>query len=223
MSGSTGIGPHVGKGMSVAVADADGDGFVDVFVANDETRHFLFRNVEGRHFVETGVETGVAYTEDGVPVSGMGADFRDLDQDGRPDIFVTDLSGYSFPLYLNTAEGFFVPSAHAAGLGFATVLMGGWGTGAYDLDNDGYKDLFSANGHVSENVDFYGAPPLPAAERRLPGRSERPLPRRDVRGGSGHAARPGPPGMRLRRPGRRRPRGRGRVGRSESRPRSCTT
>ncbi len=155
VSGSTGIGAHVGKGMSVAVADADGDGFVDVFVANDQTRHFLFRNEEGRTFVEAGVEAGVAYTEDGVPVSGMGTDFRDIDQDGRPDIFLTALSGYSFPFYLNTPEGFFVPSSHAAGLGFATVLMGGWGTGAYDLDNDGYKDLFSANAHVSENIDFY--------------------------------------------------------------------
>jgi hypothetical protein len=155
VSAATGIGAHVGKGMSVAVADADGDGFVDVFVANDQTRHFLFRNVEGRTFVEEGVEAGVAFTEDGVPVSGMGTDFRDINQDGRPDIFLTALSGYSFPLYLNTAERFFVPSAHAAGLGFATALMGGWGTGAYDLDNDGYKDLFSANGHVSENIDFY--------------------------------------------------------------------
>jgi hypothetical protein len=156
VSGSTGIGAHVGKGMSVAVADADGDGFVDVFVANDEMRHFLFQNESGRRFAETGVEMGVAYTEDGVPVSGMGTDFRDLDQDGRPDIIVTDLSGEPFSLYLNTPEGFFLPSSHAAGLGFATVLMGGWGIGAYDLDHDGYKDLFSTNSHVSENVDFYG-------------------------------------------------------------------
>jgi hypothetical protein len=156
VSGSTGIGAHVGKGMGVAVADADGDGFVDVFVANDEMRHFLFRNEGGRRFAETGVEMGVAYTEDGVPVSGMGTDFRDLDQDGRPDIVVTDLSGEPFAFYLNTPEGFFVPSSHAAGLGFSTVLMGGWGIGAYDLDDDGYKDLFSANSHVSENVDFYG-------------------------------------------------------------------
>jgi hypothetical protein len=156
VSASTGIGEHVGRGMSVGVADADGDGFMDIFVANDQTRHFLFRNDGGRRFVEIGVETGVAYTEDGVPVSGMGTEFRDLNGDGRPDIFLTVLSGEAFPLYLNTARGFFVPSGHTAGLGFVTVLMGGWGTGAYDLDNDGTKDLFSANAHVSENVDFYG-------------------------------------------------------------------
>jgi hypothetical protein len=156
VSASTGIGAHIGRGMSVGVADADGDGFMDIFVANDQTRHFLFRNEGGRRFVEIAVETGVAYTEDGVPVSGMGTEFRDLNQDGRPDIFLTVLSGEAFPLYLNTARGFFLPSGHTAGLGFTTVLMGGWGTGAYDLDNDGYKDLFSANAHVSENVDFYG-------------------------------------------------------------------
>ena len=156
VSAPTGIGAHIGRGMSVAVADADGDGFVDVFVANDQMRNFLFRNLGGRTFVEEGVEAGVAYTEDGVPVSGMGADFRDLNQDGRPDIFLTALSGDTFPFYLNTAEGFFSPATHAAGLGFATVMMSGWGTGAYDFDNDGHKELFIANSHVSENVDLYG-------------------------------------------------------------------
>jgi hypothetical protein len=156
VSAATGIAAQVGKGMSVAAADADGDGFTDIFVANDEMRHFLFRNEGGRGFAERGVEMGVAYTEDGVPVSGMGSDFRDLSQDGRPDIVVTDLSGESFLLYRNTAAGYFVPDIYQAGLGFATVLMGGWGIGGYDIDNDGDKDLFSANSHVSENVGFYG-------------------------------------------------------------------
>jgi hypothetical protein len=88
------------------VADADGDGFVDIFVANDQMRQFLFRNVAGRRFVEVGIETGVALTEDGVPVSGMGSEFRDFDRDGRPDIFLTALAGEAFPLYLNTDKGF---------------------------------------------------------------------------------------------------------------------
>jgi hypothetical protein len=101
------------------------------------------------------VEAAVAYTEDGVPVSGMGTDFRDLDGDGRPDIFLTALSGEAFPLYLNTAEGFFSPATHSAGLGYPTVMMSGWGTGAYDLDNDGRKELFIAF-HLSENIELYG-------------------------------------------------------------------
>jgi hypothetical protein len=155
VSVSTGVAAHVGRGMSVAVADADGDGLMDVFVANDQLRNFLFRNIGGRTVIEAGVEAGVAYTEDGVPVSGMGADFRDLDHDGRPDVFLTALSGDRFPLYLNTAEGYFSPATHRAGLGFATVMMSGWGTGAFDFDNDGHKDLFTANSHVSENIDYY--------------------------------------------------------------------
>jgi hypothetical protein len=155
VSGPTGIAAQVGKGMSTGVADAEGDGFPDIFVANDEMRHFLFRNEGGRAFVEAAVEMGVAYTDDGVPVSGMGSDFRDVDDDGRPDIFVTTLSGEPFLLFLNTPGGFFVPSNHAAGLGFATIKMAGWGTGAYDLDNDGRKDLFVANSHVSENAEAY--------------------------------------------------------------------
>jgi hypothetical protein len=155
VSAATGISEHEGYGMSLAVADADGDGFVDVFVANDQIRQFLFRNVGGRRFVEVGVETGAALTEDGVPFSGMGSEFRDLGHDGRPDIFVTALAGEAFPLFLNTAEGYFVPSTHAAGLGFATVMMSGWGTGAFDFDNDGSKDIFIANSNVSENIDQY--------------------------------------------------------------------
>jgi hypothetical protein len=98
---------------------------------------------------------GVAFTEDGVPASGMGSEFRDVDDDGRPDIFVTTLSGDPFALYLGTDRGFFVPSNYALGLGFATIPMAGWGTGAYDLDDDGRKDLFVANSHVSENAEAY--------------------------------------------------------------------
>jgi hypothetical protein len=155
VSAATGILEHKGYGMSVAVADADGDGFVDIFVANDQIRQFLFRNVGGRRFEEVGIETGAALTEDGVPFSGMGSEFRDFTSDGRPDIFVTALAGEAFPVFFNTAEGYFVPSTHAAGLGFATVMMSGWGTGAFDFDNDGLKDIFIANSNVSENIAQY--------------------------------------------------------------------
>jgi hypothetical protein len=81
VSRQTGIAEHIGKGMSVAVADFDDDGFMDVFVANDQARNFLLKNVEGQRFTEIGVEAGVAYSEDGLPLSSMGADFRDLNDD----------------------------------------------------------------------------------------------------------------------------------------------
>lgn len=156
VSGLTGIAEHIGKGMSVAVADFDDDGFLDVFVANDQARNFLLKNVEGQRFTEIGVEAGVAYSEDGLPLSSMGVDFRDLNEDGRPDLIVTALGGETFPLYLNSGHGLFESSSYPSGLGFQTLRMSGWGVGAYDFDNDGHKDLFTANSHVSENADFYG-------------------------------------------------------------------
>jgi hypothetical protein len=186
VSDATGIAAQIGKGMSVAVADADGDGFTDVFVANDQTRHFLFRNVAGRTFVEGGVEAGVAYTEDGVPVSGMGSDFRDLDQDGRPDLFITALSGEAFPLYINTAKGYFVPSAHLVGLGSVTVPMSGWGRGHTTSTTTGYGPVQRERPRSEASTSTCTT----ATGRRTPslGSAERALPRRDGAGGSRHAA-----------------------------------
>ena len=96
----------------------------------------------------------VAYTEDGIPVSSMGADFRDWNNDGRPSIFVTALGGETFPLYQNEGQGLFHFATWPAGIGFASIHMSGWGAGIEDFDNDGWKDLFSANSHVSENADI---------------------------------------------------------------------
>jgi len=156
VSASSGVAKHVGKGMGVAIADYDDNGFTDIFVANDNERNFLFRNLDGHSFAEVGVEAGVAFTEDGVPVSSMGVDFRDLNNDGRPDLCVTALGGETFPLFLNDGKGLFTDSTYKVGIGLATNTMSGWGIGAYDFDNDGYKDLFTANSHVSENVHLYG-------------------------------------------------------------------
>jgi enediyne biosynthesis protein E4 len=156
VSESSGIGEHVGKGMGLAVADYDGDGFTDIFVGNDDAGNFLFKNLGGQRFIEVAITAGVAYTEDGLPISNMGVDFRDLNDDGWPDLVISSLEGDIFQLYLNTGHGFFVPSSFQAGLGYGTLQMSGWGVGAYDLDNDGHKDVFSANSHVSENVGLYG-------------------------------------------------------------------
>jgi hypothetical protein len=149
-----GISSHIGKGMGVAIADYNGDGWMDIFVANDNDRNFLFKNRAGRGFDEIGVESFVAFTENGVPVSSMGVDFRDWNNDGWPSLFVTALGGETFLLFRNEGDGFFSVDTYAAGIGFTTFKMSGWGAGIQDFDNDGYKDLFSANSHVSENADI---------------------------------------------------------------------
>ena len=154
VSESTGIADQIGKGMGVAVADYDADGWMDIFVANDNQRNFLFKNRRGKGFDEVGVEAGVAYTEDGIPVSSMGVDFRDYRNDGRPGIFITALGGETFPLYRNEGNDLFSMETYPANIGFSTYKMSGWGAGIVDLNNDGYKDLFSANSHVSENADI---------------------------------------------------------------------
>jgi enediyne biosynthesis protein E4 len=154
VSAATGIGAEIGKGMGVAVADYDGDGWMDIFVANDNQRNFLFRNKEGKGFEEIGVESSVAYTDDGVPLSSMGVDFRDWANDGKPSIFVTALGGETFPLYRNEGSGFFTMETYQAKIGFSSFKMSGWGAGIFDFNNDGLKDLFSANSHVSENANI---------------------------------------------------------------------
>jgi enediyne biosynthesis protein E4 len=153
VSAATGIAKSIGKGMGVAIADYDGDGWTDIFVANDNERNFLFKNRHGQGFDEVGVESFVAYTDDGVPVSSMGVDFRDWSNNGRPGLFVTALGGETFPLYRNEDRKLFTMATYESGIGFATFKMSGWGAGIYDFDNDGHKDLFSANSHVSENAD----------------------------------------------------------------------
>ena len=154
VSAPTGISAHIGKGMSAAVADYDGDGFQDVFVTNDSVRNFLFRNVGGARFEEVGVEAGIAFTGDGIPVSSMGLDFRDLSGDGSPDVTVTALTNETFPLFLQRGPGF-VDATYPSKIGLESFTMSGWSVGAFDFDNDGDKDIFTANSHVSENVELY--------------------------------------------------------------------
>ena len=107
----SGIGKYIGKGMSVAFADYDGDGFMDVFVTNDAVPNFLFHNRRDGTFEEVGLLAGVSVPANGRPVSGMGVDFRDYDNDGRPDIVLTALTGETFPLFKNDKSGI-LPRRH---------------------------------------------------------------------------------------------------------------
>jgi len=152
VSEETGIASHFGKGMSVSFADYDGDGFLDAFVANDTTRNFLFHNLGGKKFEELGESAGVAYGSNGSALSGMGADFRDVDNDGLPDIWHTSVEFETFPLYGNLGHGEFGDSTVSSGLGRMTSQMSGWGNGIVDFDNDGWKDLFVARSNVLDNI-----------------------------------------------------------------------
>jgi hypothetical protein len=155
VSASTGVNAHVGKGMGMAIADYDDDGDMDVFVGNDTERNFLFRNVDGKHFAEVGVEAAVAFTEDGIPISSMGVDFRDLNNDGLPDVHISALANETFPVFFNSGKGYFTDVTYRSGMGASSFTVSGWGNGIVDFDNDGWKDIFVAGGHVSENIEQY--------------------------------------------------------------------
>jgi hypothetical protein len=152
VSANTGILSHRGKGMSVSFADYDGDGFLDAFVANDTTRNFLFHNVEGKKFSEVGMSAGIALGENGAALSGMGSDFRDINNDGYPDIWHTAVETETFPLFFNRGRRIFYDVTTTSGLSQQTVQMSGWGNGSFDFDNDGWKDLFVARGNVLDNI-----------------------------------------------------------------------
>jgi enediyne biosynthesis protein E4 len=152
VSKETGIAAHMGKGMSVSFADYDGDGFLDAFVANDTTPAFLFHNLGGKRFEEVGVQAGVAYAPDGTTLSGMGSDFRDVNNDGLPDIWYTAVEHQRFPLLINSKGGDFDDRTVPNGLQ-ATSEMSGWGNGMFDFDNDGWKDLFVARSNVVDNIN----------------------------------------------------------------------
>jgi hypothetical protein len=158
VSASSGIAAHVGKGMGLAFADFDGDGDLDVFVTNDTTPNFLFRN-DGSRFREVALEAGVAYNDDGRAVSAMGVDFRDYDNDGREDLFVTALANESFALYRSLGGLLFRDVTYPARVGRAVAASSGWSNGIFDFNNDGYKDLFSANGDVQDNTELYTSRP----------------------------------------------------------------
>jgi hypothetical protein len=146
----SGIRAHVGKGMGIAPADFDDDGFPDLFVANDTTPSFLFLNNRNGTFTEAAFERAVAFGERAEAVSGMGADAGDVDNDGRPDIFETALANESFPLFKNLGGASFEDVTARSGVGAATRSLSGWGNGIVDLNNDGWKDLFVASADVMD-------------------------------------------------------------------------
>ena len=153
VSSKAGVAEPLGKGLGVSFADYDGDGFLDVYVANDSVQGFLYHNNRDGTFTELGLPLGVGFNEDGKTFAGMGVDFADYDNDGRPDIVVTDLSNERYRLFRQGGDGSFQDVTHSSGLGAATLLFSGWSTRFFDYDNDGWKDLFVAQGHVMDTIE----------------------------------------------------------------------
>ncbi len=156
VSKELGIAEVLGKGMGIGIADYDADGFMDVFVANDTVPNQLFHNLGGKRFEEIALQLGVAYDDAGRALSGMGAEFRDVDNDGRPDIWHSAVEHETFPLFMNKANDLFINTTAKSGISKPTWHMSGWSTGSADLDNDGWKDLFVARANVLDNISQLG-------------------------------------------------------------------
>ena len=148
VSAEAGIRSHLGKAMSVSVADYDGDALPDIFVTNDKLFNFLFRNKGNVRFEEVAFEAGVALPEHGNLISNMGADFRDINNDGWPDIAIVALANETFPLYENTGKGGFEEITATSGMTWLCNSMSGYSPNLGDFDNDGWKDLFVSRGDV---------------------------------------------------------------------------
>ena len=157
VSERAGIAQHIGKGMSVAFADYDADGWPDVFVTNDKIPNFLFHNTGHGRFEEVALDAGVALLEHGRDISSMGADFRDYDNDGLPDVVGAALAGETFPLFQNQGKGLFLDATHSSNLAALTNRRSGWSPALVDLDNDGWKDLFVTGAHVNDTVEAFEA------------------------------------------------------------------
>jgi enediyne biosynthesis protein E4 len=171
VSVSSGIAAKKGHGLGVALADYDGDGFTDIFVANDVTDQFLFHNNGNGTFSEVGLDAGAALTSDGKMLSGMGVVFQDYDNDGLPDLLVTQLPHQPYVAFHNEGRGAFTAQELESGFGALSGKVSGWGVGLEDFDNDGWKDAFIVQGHVFDNIGYYDSslhyrdPPLLAMNR----------------------------------------------------------
>ncbi len=142
------------KGLGVALADYDRDGHIDLFFANDSMVEFLYHNKGDGTFEEVGLVSEVAVDINGHTYAGMGVDFADYNNDGWPDIVVTDLANQRYALYQNNGDGTFNYVSTPSGLAGMTLAHSGWGVRAFDFDNDGWKDLLIVQGHDLDTIEL---------------------------------------------------------------------
>ena len=143
-----------GKGLGIAIADYDRDGRTDIFIANDSTLEFLYHNKGSGTFEEVGLMSNTAVDGDGRAFAGMGVDFADYNNDGLPDLIVTDLANQMYALFQNNGDGTFNYASYTSGVGPITRPHSGWGVRFLDYDNDGWKDLLIAQGHDLDTIQL---------------------------------------------------------------------
>lgn len=141
------------KALGIAIGDYDQDGRMDLFVANDSMPEFLFHQKKDGTFEEVGLESGVAVNSEGKTYAGMGVDFADYNNDGWPDLVITDLANQRYALYRNNGDQTFDYTSFSSGLGMTSMLHSGWSLRFMDYDNDGWKDLFIAQGHDLDTIE----------------------------------------------------------------------
>jgi hypothetical protein len=142
-----------GKGLGVAIADYDRDGWMDILIANDAIQQYLFHNKGDGTFEEVGLASGIGFDGEGHAFSGMGVDFSDYNNDGWPDIVITDLAHQKYALFTNLKDGTFDYSTSILGLAPISLLHSGWGIRFMDYDNDGWKDLLIVQSHVMDTIE----------------------------------------------------------------------
>jgi enediyne biosynthesis protein E4 len=159
------ITPHLGKGLGIALSDYNLDGWPDILLANDSVAQQLFHNNQDGTFTEVGLSKGVAYNNNGQAFAGMGVDFDDYDNDGWPDVLLNALSLQGYVLFRNN-RGEFEDVSEQTGIAQITMQYSGWGMKFIDFDNDGWKDIFVAQGHVLDtiSVDY---PQIPYKQKFL--------------------------------------------------------
>jgi hypothetical protein len=153
VSARAGVADPAGKALGVVVADFDNDDWPDIFVANDSVRQELYHNKGDGTFDDIAVASGAGYSENGKTFAGMGVGAADYDNDGWPDVFITTLSNETYPLYRNNGDLSFIWTTNTSGVGQISLAYSGWGAYFIDADNDGWRDIFVAQGHVLDTIE----------------------------------------------------------------------
>jgi hypothetical protein len=148
-----GLGEPTSKSLGIAILDYNADGWPDILVANDTQPNKLYLNRKDGSFEEHGVPSGIAFSEDGIARAGMGVDAADYDRTGRPSVIISNFANQMVSLYHNEGNGLFVDEAPQSEVGRATLVTLGFGCFFFDYDNDGWPDIFVADGHIEDQIE----------------------------------------------------------------------